>query len=372
MIARQIESTIRSELRDGGKVIVLLGPRQVGKTTLLKQLRAGMRGRGEVLNGDYLDDRNLLVPERRALRELAQGLDYLFVDEAQNIEQIGTTLKLLHDEYPRVRVLATGSSSFDLSRRTGEPLTGRQISFKLFPIAWSELAPSTRDRTATIERSLVYGGYPESITIESAADRVDYLRQLVADYLLKDIFRQVDVDASKLTDLLRLIAFQIGSEVSLSEIGRQLHMDVKTVSRYLHFLEAAFVIVTLRGFSRNLRKEVAKSRKVYFVDLGIRNALIQAFQPLSARNDAGQLWENFLLVERMKRNAYQRTDTNYYFWRTYDRQEIDLIEEEHGHLRAYEFKYGHAKRRIPRAWQIAYPESESMIVTQENVAEFLT
>jgi hypothetical protein len=324
-----------------------------------------------VLNGDYLDDRNVLVPERRALRELAQDLDYLFVDEAQNIEHIGTSLKLLHDEYPRVRILATGSSSFDLSRRTGEPLTGRQISYQLYPIAWAELAPSARDRTSAIEHYLVYGGYPECITTESAADKVQYLKQLVADYLLKDIFRQVDVDASKLTDLLRLIAYQIGSEISLSEIGRQLHMDVKTASRYLHFLEEAFVIVTLRGFSRNLRKEVAKSRKVYFVDLGIRNALVQAFQPLSARNDVGQLWENFLLIERMKRNAYERVDTNYYFWRTYDRQEIDLIEEQQGRLTAYEFKYGHAKGRIPRAWNSAYPESGSLIVTQENAAEFL-
>ncbi|MBI4879636.1 MAG: ATP-binding protein [Planctomycetes bacterium] len=371
MIARRLQPRILEQLQSTQKVLVILGPRQVGKTTLLEWLRSRIEGKHLLLNGDFLDDRRLLLPERSSLSRLTSGLDYLFIDEAQNFEKIGSCLKLLHDHFPRVRVVATGSSSFDLSARTGEPLTGRQICHVLYPIAWSELDVGPTTAAVHLDHALIYGSYPEVLTLESHDQKVRLLRELAADYLLKDIFAQVDVNRSKLVAILQLLAFQIGSEVSLSEVGRQVQMDVKTVSRYLHFLSEAFVVIRLGGFSRNLRKEVTKSQKIYFVDLGLRNALVQAFQPIPLRDDLGRLFENLMVIERLKRNAYEGTHANLYFWRTYDRQELDLVEEREGVLRAFEFKHGGGKARIPKAWRESYPESEARTITRDQVAEFL-
>jgi predicted AAA+ superfamily ATPase len=371
MIGRALTEPLRLALVGGDKVVVLYGPRQVGKTTLLETVLSRLEGRILLLNGDFVDDQARLRPERAALSRLVQGIDCLAVDEAQNVPAIGSTLKLLHDHFPGLRVIATGSSSFDLAARTGEPLTGRQRTFRLFPIAYSELAPTPLTSATILENAMLHGGYPEVLGMAEPGDRVRHLRQLVADALLKDVFAHVDVNRQKLLDILRLLALQIGAEVSLSELARTVQVDSKTVARYLDLLEATFVVVRLRGFSRNLRKEVGKSQKVYFLDLGIRNAILNTFQPLDARTDVGALWENLLIVERMKRNAYADLDATHHFWRTYDRQEIDLVEETSAGLAAFELKWGRSRQSLPRLFLTSYPEAKTAVISKEQAHEFL-
>lgn len=244
------------------KVVCLFGPRQTGKTTLMRKVYDQLEGRKDFLNGDFADDRVMLVPERAALARVAAHLDVLFVDEAQNIPDIGRVLKLLHDTYPNLRVAASGSASFDLRRKTGEPLTGRQIVMELFPLSFQERSPAPSELSVCLEESMIYGCYPEVVLTPDPRDKIAQLKRLVADHLLKDIFAAVDVNKDRLYDLLRLLAFQIGSEVSLNELANASRMDVKTVDRYLGLLEDAYILIRLGGFSRNLRKEVAKSRKI--------------------------------------------------------------------------------------------------------------
>jgi len=376
MIERFVKKRLLSALAPGAprKVICLFGLRQVGKTTLLREVFAGMRGAGEFLNGDFADDQAMLRPERAALQRLAGHLDHLFVDEAQNVPEIGRVLKLLHDEYPRLRLVASGSASFDLRRKTGEPLTGRQVVLQLHPVSLGELEPRATTLRGHLEHGMIYGGYPEVVTCAAPAEKRERLRQLAADALLKDLFAQVDLNRDRLLDLLRLLAFQIGQEVSLHELASATRMDVKTVDRYLGLLEDAFVILRLGGFSRNLRKEVAKSRKIYFADPGIRNALIDAFKPPALRDDLGALWENYLVVERRKRLDNGNLSASHWFWRTYDRQEIDLIEEtsDGALLSAFEFKWNPAaKARLPKLFLETYPHAKTAAVTPETVGEFL-
>ena len=373
MIQRKIENTLTSALMGKSrKVIVVHGPRQAGKTTLLQKLYDKLPGKKDFLNGDFLDDQALLRPERSTLTRLAAHLDYLFIDEAQNIPDCGSVLKLLHDSFPGLQVVASGSSSFDLRKMTGEPLTGRQVVFELFPVSLEELAPVPSHIRTRIDQSLIYGGYPEVVMQSDVRDKEQLLRQLTADYLLKDIFSQVDVQRDRLRDMLRLLSFQVGSEVSLSELAKGCRLDIKTVDRYLGILEDAYVIIRLGGFSRNLRKEISKSRKVYFWDLGIRNALISAFQPLELRNDLGNLWENYLCIERRKYLSYRRENFSCWFWRTYDQQEIDYVEELNGKLSAYEYKYGTAKKvKFPKIWLETYPHEEARVISPENVEPFI-
>lgn len=370
-IPRILDRPVLEALRHGGKTVVLHGPRQVGKTTLLDWIAERWTGRLERLSGDFLDDRELLRPERAKIAALVEGLDALFVDEAQLIPDVGRSLKVIHDHYPDVRVLATGSSTLDLGRATGEPLTGRQIRFTLFPLAYSELDPRPTQRATIFEHALLYGTYPEVWSLESRDEKIAHLRQLASDYLLKDLFAQVDLNRSKLTQVLKLLAMQIGCEVSLNEIARQVQMDTKTIARYLDLLEASFVIVRIGGFSRNLRKEVAKARKVYFVDLGLRNALLSSFQSLEQRSDAGNLWENFLAIQRIMRRSYERSAAEFHFWRTYDQKELDLIEAEDDRISAFEFKWTRGKAKIPRLWNEAYPDSPARIIDRESAHDFL-
>jgi len=371
-----IQTRLKLTLAAGSprKVVCLFGPRQAGKTTLLREVFGELPGAKEFLNGDFADDLALLVPERAALQRLAGHLDFLFVDEAQNVPEVGRVLKLLHDEFPRLRVVASGSASFELRHKTGEPLTGRQVVFDLFPLCLAELQPSATTIRTWIEHGMIFGAYPEVVTMATPEGKRGHLRQLAADYLLKDVFAQVDVNRDRLRDLLRLLALQISREVSLNELAAAVRIDVKTVDRYLGLLESAFVITRLGGFSRNLRKEVGKSRKIYFNDLGIRNALLDAFQPLPLRDDLGGLWENYLVIERRKRLSYEGQSANHWFWRTYDRQEIDLIEEspDGRHLSAFEFKWNPTKRpRLPKLFAETYPHAETKVITLENVREFL-
>lgn len=357
----------------------MYGPRRAGKTTVLESLGKAVQGRVRFLNGDFLDDRRLLRPERAALAALAEGTEYLFLDEAQNNEDIGTCLKLLHDAHPDVRVVATGSSAFDLAARTGEPLTGRQIRHVLYPLAFREHVTGPTEASRALEEALVFGSYPEIVSAVGTDAKVGLLRQLAADYLLKDVFARVELNRSKLENVLRLLAFQIGSEVSLSEIGRAAQLDVKTVSRYIHALEDAFVVFRVGGFSRKLRKEISKGQKIYFVDLGMRNAVIGAFQPLAARSDVGALFENFMVSERRKQFENAGQLVSQHFWRTHDQQELDLIEvlptsgSDAERIRAIEFKWSdHAKVRIPRIFRETYPDASVRVVTRDDVYSWLT
>lgn len=372
MINRELSGILGNQVKTGDKVLVLHGARRVGKTTLITRLLKDATGRVEILNGDFEEDRVLLTPVRSDLRRLLGGVDYLFIDEAQNVPQIGRVLKLINDHFPRVRVVATGSSSFEISKRTGEPLTGRQRVHVLYPLSIQELNPNVRDLRTVLEHGLVYGFYPETYLTDSAEEKEGLLKQMTNDYLLKDILQLTTVHRDRLYDILRLVAFQIGSELSFNEIARTVHLDVKTVSRYLSLLEECYVLFRLRGFSRNLRKEIGKFHKFYFHDLGVRNALIRNFNPINLRNDHGSLWKNLLISEKIKNDSYSGRLADLYFWRTYDQQEIDLVEERGGRIAAYEFKWNvRSRRKIPEAWRKAYPDSDFHTVTPRDVQDFL-
>ncbi len=366
-----------SRLVAPGKVLILYGPRRVGKTTLLRQYAARQADRSILMvNGDDIAAREYLESQSvEKLRSFVGSRDILIVDEAQYIRQVGLNLKLLVDHVPDLSIIASGSSSFDLARQTGEPLTGRKRTLLLLPLAQLELqaVEAVHETHARLEHRLVYGSYPEVVLTHSNEERELYLRELVSSYLFKDILALEDVrHADKLRRLLQLLAFQIGKEVSVKELGTQLGMNKNTVERYLDLLEKVFVIYARFGFSRNLRKEIAKSRRYYFVDNGIRNALINNFNPLSLRDDAGALWENYICAERLKANLYRGRSVQSYFWRTYDRQEIDLIEEAGGHLLAMEIKWRDRGGRSPAAWARAYPDAAFEVVHRENYLGFIT
>lgn len=361
-----------------GRVIVLYGPRQVGKTTLAKDLMASADRKVRFLNADELIYREALASQSLSILNNVLGdSDILIIDEAQRVQDIGINLKILIDNHPEITILATGSASFDLANKISEPLTGRKLTFSLFPVSYPELshALGVFEAHSSLERWLVYGGYPDIITAETANQRERLLGELVGAYLYRDILELEGLRrADKIVDLLRLLAFQIGQEVSISELATNLAMNRQTVDRYLDLLEKVFVIYKVRGFSRNLRKEVTKNSRYYFFDNGVRNSLIQNFTPLSLRNDVGQLWENFLMVERRKTNQYANRLVNTYFWRTYDQKEIDYIEEGGGKLHGFEFKWQKDKLRkaTEREFLTTYPGSEISIVNRDNFQTFLS
>ena len=359
-----------------GKVVVVYGPRRVGKTTLIRRYVQQHDRDALVVTGEDVTVRDSLESQSLAkLKAFAGGRRTLIVDEAQHVRQIGLNLKLLIDHVEGLRVIATGSSSFDLAQQTGEPLTGRKYTLLLLPLAQLELreVEGPHETRAHLEMRLIYGSYPEIVLMESNEDRALYLKELVASYLFKDILQWEGIrHTDKLLRLLQLIAFQIGREVSVTELGTQLGMNKNTVDRYLDLLEKAYVIYGRGGFSRNLRKEITKSRRYYFYDNGIRNGLISNFNPLSLRDDAGALWENYILVERLKYNLYTGRLAGSYFWRTYDRQEIDLVEEWGGHLYAAEMKWSpRSPARAPGGWRQGYPGQSFQVVHPENYLDFI-
>jgi uncharacterized protein len=358
------------------KVVVLYGPRQVGKTTLVKKFINNFQGKTAYYTGDDLEFANDLSKcSLEICKKMFSGLNLLVIDEAQKIENVGRAIKLVVDNMEEIRVILTGSSSFDLANKTGESLTGRKKVLKLYPISQTEiLSLKTRYKLEKdLPQNLVYGAYPDILLAETYQLKADKLRELVNSYLLRDILSfHLVKDAKTIRNLLKLLAFQVGSEVSLSELASNLEIDKNTVLRHLDLLEKSFVIFSLGGFSRNLRKEVNKTQKYYFYDLGIRNSLIANLNELSLRNDVGQLWENFLLIERLKRNAYLEIYPNYYFWRTYDRKEIDFIEEIGGGLQAYEFKWRKRGGSKIDEFLRTYPNSTFQTISQDNYFEFVS
>lgn len=361
------------------EVLILYGPRRVGKTTLLEDYLKKSKLKYRLETGDNVFVREILSSQDLAcIREYLQGYELLAIDEAQAIPNIGENLKLIIDKIPEVRVIATGSSSFDLASQVGEPLTDRKTTLTLYPISQLELLKNNNnpfDLKQKLQEFLVFGSYPKIVTVNNRDEKIRLIEELVGSYILKDILALEKIKGSKiLLDLLKLLAFQIGKEVSLGELSRQLSIDGKTVGRYLDLLEKTFIIVRLGGFSRNLRSEVTDKAKYYFLDNGIRNGVISQFNGLDSRNDVGQLWENFIFAERLKKRSYQHIYGQSYFWRTYEQQEIDLIEERDGKLFAYEYKWAikYENMQPPKRWVETYPEGVSFqVIHPENYLDFI-
>lgn len=372
MVKRSLEKSIRNRL-DDEKIIIIYGARQVGKTTLLKKL---FENESDVLwlNGDEAHTHALLSDNNSERFKAIIGKNRLLViDEAQRIENIGLKLKIIYDNIPNVKIVVSGSSSFILANSVNEPLTGRKWEFLLHPFSFEELVGNTNllKELKLLEQRLLYGSYPEVVT--KSEDAHSLLIQLSSSYLYKDVLEfEKLLKSNKLINLLRALAFQIGNELSLSEISRLIALDVKTVDKYLAVLEKSFVIFSIPSFARNLRNEIKKGRKFYFVDVGVRNALINQFAPLVNRNDVGQLWENYLISERRKYLSDNNIYGSSYFWRTHSQNEIDYIEERDGFLAAYEFKFSPKKRVKESAlFKGAYPNSSFTVVTKENYDRFL-
>ena len=374
MIKRKIEDRIIQNLIPN-KVNLIFGARRVGKTVLMKEIIGKFSGKYLYLNGEDFDSQSLLEPQSVSnYKRLLEGIDLLAIDEAQNIKDIGKKLKLIVDEIEGIRVLASGSSSFDLLNKAGEPLVGRSFNYYLFPFSQSELnqQENALETKRNLDERLLFGSYPEILNLQNTEQKKDYLRDITNAYLLKDIL-SIDglKNSKKMTDLLRLIAFQSGNEVSYDELGRQLGLSRNTIEKYLDLLAQVFIVFRMGAYSKNLRKEISKSSKWFLLDTGIRNALISDFSPMNTRKDSGQLWENYILSERIKQNFYQNEHKNFYFWRTYDGQEIDLIEESEGKISALECKLGTKIPRIPQAFKSNYPDAEYSVVNQDNYLDFL-
>lgn len=374
-IHRAIEESFRKALKPN-KVLLLLGARRTGKTWFLKNILPELGLPYLFLNGD--DSLVQSTFQNRTVENytrLVGNKKLLVIDEAHRIPEIGWCLKLMVDEIEGLHIIATGSSVFDLRNSTGEPLTGRKKDVYLFPFAQMEYSKyeNVLETQARLPERLVYGNYPELVHLNSLEEKADYLRDMVSSYLLKDILEFEGIrNASKVSDLLRLIAFQPGKEVSLDELSRNLGISKNTVDRYLDLLQKVFVIQKLQGFSRNLRKEVTRHARYYFTDNGIRNALINNFNALPLRNDVGELWGNYLMMERLKFQSYTNLHSLNYFWRTYQQQEIDWVEDRNGKLYAYECKWKDSgKVKIPSAWKDAYQDSEFSVISPSNYLNWI-
>ncbi len=372
LIKRTIYDAIKKSVISNDSVTILYGPRQVGKTTLIKQLQTELPP--DLIyfaTGDDLRIQEIFGQAIEAsLKNLLAEKKYLIIDEAQRIENIGLTLKLIHDIL-NLKILVSGSSSFDLANKINEPLTGRTKTFFLYPLSWLETHQNSDLRTnqEKIEGLLRFGGYPKSSLLTNEKDKEDYLYEVINNYLYRDLLSFENIrKPKKVIDLLSLLALQIGSEVSIQNLSNDLGITKVSVENYLDILEKMFVIYNLRGFSRNLRSEVTKTSKYFFFDLGIRNALIRNFNPLKLRNDAGGLFENFAIMERKKYLDNSHLGANLYFWRTYAQNKIDLLEEREGKLRAFEFKLKPGPTSF-KTFTAEYPNSESKLITPNNFGE---
>ncbi len=357
------------------KVSLLIGARRVGKTVLLDAIKNATTQNVLHLNGE--DDDTAAIIEQQSIanyRRLLQGYTILMIDEAQFLTNIGQKAKLMIDNIKPLHIILTGSSAFHLMQQ-GAPLAGRTITFHMYPVAQMELTAyeNPLETKQKLEEKLIYGVYPEVLSIPNLNDKKHYLNELVNTYLLKDLIAFEDIrHPQKILDLLKLIAFQVGAEVKIEALGNTLGISKNTVERYLDLLCKVFIIYRLTGFSKNLSKEITKSQKIYFYDNGIRNAIIQQFQPLALRQDIGVLWENYLLAERQKKHAYTGTLVNSYLWRTYDQQEITLVEEKDGMLSAFEVKWKLQKKpKVPLAFSKAYPEAGFSVITEADYLELI-
>ena len=373
-IVRDIQKRIEKSLKPN-MVVMLFGARRVGKTVLMRQIASQFTNKILILNGEDYDTLALLANRSISnYRNLLDGVDLLAIDEAQHIPDIGAKLKLIVDEIQGIRVIVSGSSSFDLYNKSGEPLVGRSVPFHLTAFSQKEISQTENvlQTRQNLENRLIFGSYPDAVLENNNEERKEYLKNIVNAYLLKDILTVDGIkNASKMKDLLQLVALQTGSEVSYDELGKQLGMSKNTVEKYLDLLSKTFVIYRLGAFSRNLRKEISKAGKWYFYDNGIRNAVIGAYSSLALRQDIGSLWENYLIGERIKKNINEHANKEFYFWRTYDQQEIDLIEVSDNEISAFEFKWGDKMPKAPQSFLASYTQATYKVVNRNNYLEFI-
>jgi uncharacterized protein len=373
-IERYLLKDLSKQLKPN-KVLVLLGARRVGKTKLIENLLSEIKEKYLFLNGDDVDTHHLLDIQSTANYKRILGDNKLLViDEAQEIQNIGKKLKLMVDTIPDLKVLITGSSAFEINNQTGEPLVGRMKTLYLFPLAQLEFSKQETpiQTKGNLEERLIFGSYPELSSLENRKDKISYLKEMVNNHLLRDILAFEGVKKrDKIISLLQILAFRTGSEISLENIGRELQISKNTVEKYLDLFSKVFIIYSVSGFSRNRDNEITKMKKWYFVDNGIRNALINAFNPLNMREDTGKLWENYLNSERIKKLHYTRVEYFDYFWRTHTKQEIDRIEEVNSALFAFEYKWGKANLKIPSEFNKSYPDASFEVINQENYLSFI-
>lgn len=373
IIKRELEESIRQRLFKG-KAIIIYGPRQSGKTTLVEQLTRDYSGTTLFLSGDDSDVRDLLSKAASTRLQAFFGPKRLVViDEAQRIPGIGLTMKLITDQLKDIQLIATGSSAFELADKTSEPLTGRKYEFHLYPLSFGEMAAESNllEERRLLKHRMVFGMYPEIVT--HPGEEQELLRLLAGSYLYKDLLMLEDIKKPALLEkIIRALALQLGSEVSYSEIGQMVGADNKTVEKYIDLLEKAYVVFVLPAFSGNERNEIRKGRKIYFYDNGIRNAVVNNFSQVESRADTGALWENYLITERLKYLSNHSKFSRRYFWRTRTQQEIDYLEEADGRLRAWEFKWNTSnKLRIPKSFSAAYPDARMSLITPDNYDELL-
>lgn len=355
------------------RVLVIYGPRRVGKTTILKKYLSTKKGRILYSTGDDIEIRKIFESEQRArILNFAESYDIIGIDEAQQIPHIGLGIKMIIDEFPDKNIILTGSSSFDLSREVGEPLTGRHFELLLLPISQGEMGLGRFELESQKEKFLLYGSYPEVLLQADANLKVRILKELISSYLFKDVLALDRIKSPDLLlDITKCLAFQIGNEVSHNEIAKTIGANVKTVARYIDLLEKMFVVKKVRGYSRNLRNEISKKSKYYFVDLGIRNAVISNFNPIDTRDDVGGLWENFIFMELLKINNARENLDEFYFWRTHTGQEIDIVRVSAGELEAIEVKWKKDNAKEPPLWKKTYPESTFTVISKDNYLNIL-
>lgn len=357
------------------KVVVLLGARRVGKTKLLEEVISNLQEKYIFLNGDDIQTHQLLEVQSTAnFKRFLGETKFLIIDEAQEIPSIGRKLKLMVDTIPDLKILITGSSAFEVNNQIGEPLVGRMKTISLFPIAQIEFSKNENylETIGNLESRLLFGSYPEVSNIINLEEKVEYLKELVNNQLLRDIFAFEGIKKrDKIISLLQIVAFRVGSELSLEKIGNELQISKNTVEKYLDLFSKVFIMYNVSGYSKNRDNEITKMKKWYFFDNGIRNAIINSFNPLNMREDAGKLWENYLNSERIKKLSYQENHVFDYFWRTHTKQEIDRIEVKNEQLAAFEYKFGKAKTKIPTEFAKSYPDASFEVINQENYLDYI-
>ena len=373
-LVRELSESIINKLQPN-KVVIVFGARRVGKTVLVKEILNKINEPVLALNGEDITVHDKLANRSvENYRQILGSYRLLYIDEAQKIPEIGLKLKLMIDEIEGLKIIISGSSSFDIHKDAGEPLTGRKYTFNLFALSENEYnqVENSISKVDKVRERMIFGNYPELLHLPNKEDKIDYLNEMVSSYLLKDILVYENIkNSQKIFNLLRLIAFQIGGEVSLQELGSQLGISKNTVEKQLDLLSKVFILHKVEGFSRNLRKEITKNSRWYFLDNGIRNAIIANFNPIESRNDIGALWENYMISERLKYQEYKRISSNNYFWRTYEQQEIDWVEEREGALFGYEFKWKESKVKIPTQWKNTYPDASYELINKDNFENWL-
>lgn len=376
MELRRIAEILINKKIQPNKVILLLGARRVGKTEILKKIESEAKEKVIFLNGDDVETHNLLEVRSTAnYKRLLGDCHFLIIDEAQEIPEIGKKMKLMIDTIDGLKIIASGSSAFELNNQIGEPLVGRMYSFELFPLSQMEFSmiENFAETKGKLEERLIFGGYPELLHLENMQQKQDYLKELVHSYLLKDILTFEGIKKrDTILALLQKLAFRTGSEISLEALGKELQISKNTVEKYLDLFKKVFIVYDVKGFSRNRDNEITKMKKWYFVDNGIRNALISNFNPLNLREDVGKLWENYLQAERLKKIHYTQMNVDRYFWRTHTQQEIDRIETENDKINAFEYKWKSGKTKIPSQFSSAYPNADFSVIDKENYLDFIT